>query len=167
MSKNAEIGGGLNIPSVSVVGGLIVIAGWIMMFFFTGIETESRVYGIRVPSEVFNMHRAMIANNVILLGYVLVVVGFLYELLAGSNGKVLNPAPAVAPTETVKAEFSASALDGVDLTVEQRVKAEEFFRGRFNVETVVRPNGEVLVISGSDQRAYPTLQAALKVFSGR
>jgi len=51
-----------------IIGAGISIIGWGVLLFFSGVDTGFR-------QEAINIHRLAIANNIILLGYVFMVIG--------------------------------------------------------------------------------------------
>ena len=54
--------------NVIIVGAGISAIGWGILLFFSGMDTGFQ-------QEIVNLHRLAIANNVILLGYVFIIVG--------------------------------------------------------------------------------------------
>lgn len=70
-------------------GFFVVAGGWVFLLF--GVGADAQGFG-----TVYNLHTGSIANNVILLGYAMIVVGVLCEI-----GKAINGAPRDVLTETL------------------------------------------------------------------
>lgn len=137
-----------------VAGAMIAVMGWL---FLLG--------GVGVPAgQVVNMHLLAIANNVILLGYALVIAGLLLRFLSRSRAEPVtapplqpSPGPEIPEPEPRPLRFSP----------DQCQKLEAKFKEAFTKTVRVHRDGSAKLTNKFTSLQFASVEEAWKYCQAR
>jgi hypothetical protein len=152
------------------VGNLLVVLGVAAAAFGWFFLLGGVSIGTGLGTTVVNMHLLSIANNVIGLGYALVIAGLLVRLIGVQSTS--EAAATISPTPRTRDEGASVGHEVEDAgnpkksSQEMRKKIENAFQSRLNATVLVKPDGSVTVYKLLGSKTFQTPEEAWKALSG-